>query len=49
MGIDDSAIRSVFMTPFRTAQQALDAALAKLGPNARVYVIPDAGAVVPIV
>jgi pectin methylesterase-like acyl-CoA thioesterase len=36
------------MHPYKTAQAALDAAFAKLGQNARVYIIPDAGAVVPV-
>ncbi len=46
--IDDSAVRAAFMIPFRTVQDALDAALRRLGPSATVYVIPDAGAVVPV-
>ncbi len=48
MGIDDAVVKSVFMTPFKTAQAALDAAFAKLGNDAKVYVIPDAGSVVPV-
>ena len=48
MGIDDAVVKSVFMHPYKTAQAALDAAFAKLGQNARVYIIPDAGAVVPV-
>ena len=48
MGIDDAVVKSVFMHPFRTAQAALDAAFTKLGRDARVYVIPDAGSVVPV-
>ncbi len=48
MGIDDAVAKSVFMTPFKTAQSALDAAFAKLGKDAKVYVIPDAGSVVPV-
>jgi nickel-dependent lactate racemase len=48
MGIDDAVVKSVFMHPFKTAQAALDAALQKIGPDARVYVIPDAGSVVPV-
>ena len=48
VGIDDAVVRSVFMHPFKTAQDALDAAFAKLGQNARVYIIPDAGSVVPV-
>ena len=30
------------------SQDALGAAFAKVGPGARVYVIPDAGSVVPV-
>jgi len=48
MGIDDAVVKSVFMHPYKTAQAALDAAFAKLGKDARVYIIPDAGAVVPV-
>ena len=48
VGIDDEVVESVFMSPFKTAQAALDAAFAKLGKDARVYVIPDAGSVVPV-
>jgi nickel-dependent lactate racemase len=47
MGIDDEVAQSAFMRPFRSAQAALDAALDRLGRQATVYVIPDAGAVVP--
>ncbi len=49
MGIGEDVARSAFMTPFPTAQAALDAALARFGPDARVYVLPDAAAVVPVV
>ncbi|MBM3315560.1 nickel-dependent lactate racemase [candidate division WOR-3 bacterium] len=48
MDIDDAVVKSAFMHPFPTPQKALDAALARLGPDASVYVIPDAGAVVPV-
>jgi lactate racemase len=48
MGIDDAVVKSVFMHPFKTPQAALDAALAKFGKDARVYIIPDAGSVVPV-
>ena len=48
MGIDDAVVKSVFMHPYKTAQGALDAAFAKLGRDARVYIIPDAGSVVPV-
>lgn len=48
MGIDDAVVKSVFMHPFKTTQAALDAAFNKLGKDAKVYVIPDAGSVVPV-
>jgi len=48
MGIDDKVVENVFMHPFKTAQAALDAAFAGLGQDASVYVIPDAGSVVPV-
>jgi len=48
VGVADSAVRSTFMHPFKSAQAALDAAFAKLGQDARAYVIPDAGSVVPV-
>ena len=48
MGIDDAVVKSVFMHPFNTAQNALEAAFAKLGRDARAYIIPDAGSVVPV-
>ncbi|HTW90116.1 MAG TPA: nickel-dependent lactate racemase [bacterium] len=48
MGIDDKVVKSVFMHPYKTAQTALDAAFARLGQGARVYVIPDAGYLVPV-
>lgn len=48
MGIDDAVVKNVFMHPYKTAQDALDAAFAKLGKDAKVYIIPDAGSVVPV-
>jgi hypothetical protein len=48
MGIDDDVVKNVFMHPCKDAQHALDAAFAKLGQNAMVYIIPDAGSVVQV-
>ncbi|NPV13572.1 nickel-dependent lactate racemase [candidate division WOR-3 bacterium] len=48
MGIEDQVVKSCFMTPFPSIQQALAAAFNELGNSARIYIIPDAGAVVPI-
>jgi nickel-dependent lactate racemase len=47
-GIDDRVVKSVFMHPFKTPQAAFDAAFKRIGPDARAYVIPDAGSVVPV-
>ncbi len=46
--IPDATIREVRLTPMRTAQEALDHALATLGPDARVLVIPHGVATVPV-
>ncbi len=48
-GVKDEIIKSVFMHPFSSAQSALAAALSQLGKNATVYIIPDAGSLIPIV
>ena len=47
--LDEEVIRSVFMTPYHDLQQALDAALAKLGPEAQVLVMPNGSITVPMV
>ncbi len=48
VGVDDSVVKQAFMRPFGSMQAALDAALECIGPNAGIYVIPDAAAVVPV-
>jgi len=48
MGIDDRLVKSVFMEPFHSIQEAIDHALRALGKEAKLYLIPDAGAVVPL-
>ncbi len=48
VGVDDDTVRSVFMQPFGTVQEAVDTALRRAGAGAGVYVIPDAGGVVPV-
>ncbi|MCL6466520.1 MAG: lactate racemase domain-containing protein, partial [candidate division WOR-3 bacterium] len=48
MGVEDQVIKSCFMTPFPSIKQALAAAFNELGNKARLYIIPDAGVVVPI-
>lgn len=40
-------VRRLMMTPFASAQQALDAALAKLGPQATVLAMPYGGSTLP--
>lgn len=47
-GVSDDLIKSVYMHPFADVQSALAAAFERIGKNATVYVIPDAGALVPI-
>jgi len=46
--IPDATIREVRLTPMRTAQEALDHALATLGPTAKVLVIPHGVATIPV-
>ncbi len=46
--VEDATVHSAFMHPFPSVQSALDAALSQIGPHAKVYVIPDAGSVVPV-
>lgn len=48
MGVEDTLIKSCFMTPFSSISAALAAAFRELGDRARLYIIPDAGTVVPI-
>ena len=40
-------VRSLFMQPFATVQEAFDAALAKLGPDAKAYIMSHGGSVLP--
>ena len=46
--IPDATIREVRLTPMRTAQEALDYALARLGADAKVLVIPHGVATIPV-
>ncbi len=45
--MDDAFVRSMFMTPFDSAQAALDAALSKYGQEAGVIVMPYGGSTLP--
>ncbi|MBQ9843286.1 MAG: nickel-dependent lactate racemase [Oscillospiraceae bacterium] len=46
--MDPDLVRSIFLTPRATAQEALDIALAKYGPDATVIAMPFGGATLPI-
>ena len=41
-------VRSIFMTPFVTVQDAFDAAMKKMGENASVIVMPYGGSTLPV-
>lgn len=47
--MDDDFVRSIFMTPRASAQEALDAAFEKYGPDATVLAMPYGGATLPFV
>ena len=40
-------VKSIFFQPFASAQEALDAAFAKLGADAEVIVMPYGGSTLP--
>ncbi|MDR1797379.1 MAG: nickel-dependent lactate racemase [Clostridiales Family XIII bacterium] len=46
--MDGDFVRSIFLTPFGSVQDALDAAFAKLGRDASVLVMPYAGSTLPL-
>lgn len=46
--LDDATVRSIHMTPFPTVQDAVDAAFAKLGDDARVLIMPHGGSTLPL-
>ena len=46
--MDDDFVRSIFMNPRSSAQEALDAAFIKYGPEASVIAMPFGGATLPI-
>ena len=46
--MEDAFVRSIFLTPRRSAQEALDAALQTYGPDATVIAMPFGGATLPI-
>ena len=46
--MDDDFVRSIFMTPRHSAQEAFDLAMEKYGPDAKVIAMPFGGATLPI-
>ena len=46
--MDPDFVRSIFLTPRKSAQEALDAALMKYGPDATVIAMPYGGATLPV-
>ncbi len=46
--MEDSFVESIFMKPFHTVQDAVDAAFAAKGPDARVLVMPYGGSTLPV-
>ncbi len=46
--MDPDFVRGIFLTPRKSAQEALDAALKKYGPNATVIAMPYGGATIPV-
>ena len=46
--MDADLVRKAFLTPFATAQEALDAAFEKMGKDASVLVMPFGGSTLPV-
>lgn len=46
--LEEALVRSIHLEPYATVQAAFDAALAAMGPEAGVLVMPDAGSTLPI-
>jgi nickel-dependent lactate racemase len=46
--MDPDFVRSIFLTPRSSAQEALEAALAEYGPDATVLAMPFGGATLPM-
>lgn len=46
--MDPDFVRSIFLTPFSSAQEALDKAFEKYGPDATVLAMPFGGATLPM-
>ena len=46
--LDDDLVRSLFMTPFHTVEEAYSAAARKCGPDATVLAMPYGGSTLPV-
>jgi nickel-dependent lactate racemase len=46
--MEDAFVESIFMKPFHTVQEAVDAAFAAKGPDARALVMPYGGSTLPV-
>ena len=46
--MEDAFVESIFMKPFHTVQEAVDAAFAAKGPDAKVLVMPYGGSTLPV-
>lgn len=47
--MDEAFVRSIFMTPFSSVQEAVDQAFVQMGPEASVLVMPFGGSTLPVV
>lgn len=47
--MEDKLVKKVNMVPFHNLQQAVDAALTRMGEKATVYVVPVGGSTLPVV
>ena len=45
--LEDDFVRRIFLHPYPSAQAALDHAFEKMGPDARVIVMPYGGSTLP--
>lgn len=46
--LDEQLVKKIFMTPFKTVQDAYDAAFGKYGSNAKVIAMPYGGSTLPV-
>lgn len=47
--MEDKLVKKANMVPFHNLQQAVDAALTRMGEKAAVYVVPVGGSTLPVV